>query len=100
MAYILVIYGYLSAADNGSIVILLILFNVIKLPVAVWTAITIGSLGGVINSPARSLLSNLVTEDEAVELFSLLCIGETTAKFFAFILTALYGATLNIFPGM
>ena len=63
-------------------------------------AVGIGSLGALINSPARSLLSKLVHEDEVGKLFSVLGSGETIAKFMALIFTALYGTTLDIFPGM
>ncbi|XP_052802385.1 proton-coupled folate transporter-like [Mya arenaria] len=123
-------FGYLSAADNAAMGVVLlfilpILSNVLKLPDAVisiiglacasirfivltwskhtwmvWAAVIVGSLGGMINSPARSLLSKLVHEDEVGKIFSVLGSGETIAKFFALIFTALYGTTLDIFPGM
>ncbi|KAL4223972.1 hypothetical protein ACF0H5_017431 [Mactra antiquata] len=123
-------FGYLSAADNAAmgivlLIILPILSNVIKLSDSVismiglacasirfiiltwskhswmvWFAIGIGSLGGLINSPARSLLSKLVHEHEVGKIFSVLGSGETIAKFLALIFTALYGTTLDIFPGL
>ncbi|XP_053374850.1 proton-coupled folate transporter-like [Mercenaria mercenaria] len=123
-------FGYLSAADNATmgvvlLIILPILSNIIKLSDSVismiglgcasirfiiltwskhtwmvWVAIGIGSFGGLINSPARSLLSKLVHEDEVGKIFSVLGSGETIAKFFALIFTALYGTTLDVFPGM
>ena len=123
-------FGYLSAADNAAMGIVLLIIlpfmsSVINLSDSViimiglagasirfimltwskhswmvWTAIGIGSLGGLFNSPARSLLSKLVNEDEEGKIFSVLGCGETIAKFVALIFTALYGATLHIFPGM
>ena len=123
-------FGYLSAADNAAmgivlLIILPIMSNVINLSDSlisiiglacasircivltwskhnwmVWMAVGIGSLGALINSPARSLLSKLVHEDEVGKLFSVLGSGETIAKFMALIFTALYGTTLDIFPGM
>lgn len=123
-------FGYLAAADNAAmgivlLIILPVLSNVFKLSDSfismlglgcaslrfiiltwskhtwmVWVAIGIGSLGGLINSPARSLLSKLVHEDEVGKIFSVLGSGETIAKFLALIFTALYGTTLDIFPGM
>ena len=123
-------FGYLAAADNAAmgivlLIILPILSNVFKLsdPIIsmlglgcasvrfiiltwsthswmVWMAVGFGSLGGLINSPARSLLSKLVHEDEVGKIFAVLGSGETVAKFLALIFTALYGTTLDIFPGM
>ena len=122
-------FGYLAAADNAAmgvvlLIILPILSNVLKLSDSVisilglacaslrfvilawskqtwmvWAAITIGSLGGLINSPVRSLLSKLVHEDEIGKIFAVLGSGETIAKFQALVFTALYGTTLDIFPG-
>jgi len=123
-------FGYMSAADNAGMGIVLLIVlpfmsNVINLSDSViimiglagasircivltwskhswmvWTAISIGSLRGLSNSPARSLLSKLVHNDEEGKLFSVLGSGETIAKFVALIFTALYGITLDIFPGM
>ncbi|KAH3886626.1 proton-coupled folate transporter-like [Dreissena polymorpha] len=123
-------FGYLAAADNAAmgivlLIVLPIMSNVMKLSDSfismiglgcasirfilmtwakhtwmVWTAISVGSLGGLINSPARSLLSKLVDEHEVGKIFSVLGSGETIAKFLALIFTALYGTTLDIFPGM
>lgn len=123
-------FGYLAAADNAAmgivlLIILPILSNVLKVPDSVismlglgcasirfiiltwskhtwmvWVAVSVGSFGGLINSPARSLLSKLVHEDEVGKIFSVLGSGETIAKFLALIFTALYGTTLDIFPGM
>ena len=122
-------FGYLAAADNAAmglvlLIILPILSNVLKLSDSfisilglgcaslrfvilawskqtwmVWVAISVGSLGGLINSPVRSLLSKLVHEDEVGKVFSVLGSGETIAKFQALIFTALYGTTIDIFPG-
>jgi len=122
-------FGYLSAVDNASmgfvlLVFLPILSNVLKISDAsisviglacacirfvvmawsnetwmVWVAVVIGSIGGIINSPVRSLLSKMVHEDEVGKMFSLLGSGETMAKFLAVIFTYLYGSTLDIFPG-
>lgn len=123
-------FGYLAAADNAAmgivlLIILPIMSNYIKLSDSVisiiglgcasirfiiltwskhswmiWVAISVGSFGGLINSPARSLLSKLVHEDEVGKIFSVLGSGETIAKFLALIFTALYGSTLDIFPGL
>jgi len=123
-------FGYLSAVDNAAmgivlLIVLPIMSNVINLSDSVismiglacasircivmawskqswmvWTATGIGSLGALINSPARSLLSKLVNEDEVGKIFSVLGSGETISKIMALMFTALYGATLDIFPGM
>ncbi|KAK3609770.1 hypothetical protein CHS0354_022629, partial [Potamilus streckersoni] len=122
-------FGYLSAADNAAmgivlLILLPILSNVLKLSDSiisiiglacasirfvilawskeswmVWVAIIIGSLGGLINSPIRSLLSKLVHEDEIGKIFAVLGSWETVAKFLALVFTALYGSTIDIFPG-
>lgn len=122
-------FGYLAAADNAAmgivlLIILPVLSNVFKLSDSfisifglacaslrfvilawskqtwmVWVAISIGSFGGLINSPVRSLLSKLVHEDEVGKIFSVLGSGETIAKFQALLFTALYGTTIDIFPG-
>ena len=122
-------FGYLAAADNAAmgvvlLIILPILSNVLKLSDSfisiiglacaslrfiilawskqtwmVWAAISIGSLGGLINSPVRSLLSKLVHENEIGKIFAVLGSGETIAKFQALVFTALYGTTLDVFPG-
>ncbi|KAK3084045.1 hypothetical protein FSP39_007230 [Pinctada imbricata] len=122
-------FGYLSAVDNAAmgivlLVLLPILSNIFKLCDAtisilglacacvrfavmawsdeswmVWLAVIIGSVGGIINSPVRSLLSKMVHEDEVGKMFSLLGSGETIAKFLAVLFTSLYGYTLDIFPG-
>lgn len=122
-------FGYLSAADNAAmgiilLVLLPLLSSVVKLNDAtismiglscacarfvimtwskktwmIWLSVIIGSIGGVINSPVRSLLSKMVHEDEVGKMFSLLGSGETIAKFCAAFFTYLYGYTLDIFPG-
>lgn len=122
-------FGYLSALDNASMGIILLVFlpilsNVLKLTDPsisiiglacacirfvimawsnetwmVWLAVVVGSFGGIINSPVRSLLSKMVREDEVGKMFSLLGSGETAAKFLAVVFTYLYGSTLDIFPG-
>lgn len=122
-------FGYLSALDNAAMGLVLlfllpILSSVLKLSDVVisilglacacirfailawsnkswmvWFAVIVGSFGGIINSPMRSLLSKLVHEDEVGKMFSLLGSGETIAKFFAVIFTYLYGTTLDLFPG-
>lgn len=123
-------FGYLSALDNASMGIVLLVFlpvfsNLLKLNDAtisilgmlcasvrflilawsreswmVWVAVVIGSLAGLINSPVRSLLSKLVHENEIGKMFSILGTGETLAKFTAVVFTSIYGYTLNIFAGM
>ncbi|XP_061198268.1 proton-coupled folate transporter-like [Saccostrea echinata] len=123
-------FGYLSAAENAAMgIILLVLLpvfsSVAKLNDAtismiglfcacvrfvimtwskktwmVWLSMVIGSVGGVINSPVRSLLSKMVHEDEVGKMFSLLGSGETVAKFCAVFFTYLYGHSLDIFPGL
>lgn len=122
-------FGYLSALDNAAMGFILLVFlpilsNVLKfsdLSISiiglacacirfvimawsnetwmVWLAVVIGSFGGIINSPVRSLLSKMVQEDEVGKMFSLLGSGETAAKFLAVVFTYLYGSTLDIFPG-
>ncbi|KAL3856401.1 hypothetical protein ACJMK2_011166 [Sinanodonta woodiana] len=122
-------FGYLSAADNAAmgivlLILLPILSNVLKLSDSiisiiglacasirfvilawskeswmVWVAIIVGSLGGLINSPIRSLLSKFVHEDEIGKIFAVLGSWETVAKFLALVFTALYGSTIDIFPG-
>lgn len=123
-------FGYLSALDNASMgIVLLVLLpvfsNYLKLNDAtisiigmlcasvrflilawseeswmVWLAVVVGSLAGIINSPVRSLLSKLVNENEIGKMFSILGTGETIAKFTAVVFTSIYGYTLNIFAGM
>lgn len=123
-------FGYLSALDNASMGVVLLVFlpvfsNLLKLNDAtisilgmlcasirflilawsreswmVWVAVVIGSLAGLINSPVRSLLSKLVHENEIGKMFSILGTGETLAKFTAVVFTSIYGYTLNIFAGM
>lgn len=122
-------FGYLSAADNAAmgiilLVLLPLLSSVAKLNDAtismiglfcacvrfvimtwskktwmVWLSMAIGSIAGVINSPIRSLLSKMVHEDEVGKMFSLLGSGETIAKFCAVFFPYLYGYTIDIFPG-
>ncbi|XP_060080479.1 tetracycline resistance protein, class H-like [Ylistrum balloti] len=122
-------FGYLSALDNAAMGFILLVFlpilsnilkfsdlsiSIIGLSCAcirfvimawsnetwmVWLAVVIGSFGGIINSPVRSLLSKMVQEDEVGKMFSLLGSGETAAKFLAVVFTYLYGSTLDIFPG-
>ena len=122
-------FGYLAAFDNAAmgivlLIILPVLSNILNVPDSVisiiglacaslrfiiltwskhtwmvWVAISVGSFGGLINSPVRSLLSKLVHEDEVGKIFSVLGSGETIAKFLALIFTALYGTTLDVFPG-
>lgn len=123
-------FGYLSAADNAAMGFILLIFlpilsnvfnlsdsiiSIIGLSCAcirflvmawsnrswmVWLAVVIGSVGGVINSPVRSLLSKMVDEHEVGKMFSLLGSGETMAKFLAVVFTYLYGSTLDIFSGI
>ena len=121
-------FGYLTAVSYAAmgiilLIILPILSNVLKLsdPIIsmlglgfesvrfiiltwsthswmIWMSVGFGSLGELINSPARSLLSKLVHEDEVGKIFAVLASGETLAKFPGLILTTLYGTTLDIFP--
>lgn len=92
-----------------TLVITGLLFKIIRLIFAafntktwmVYLSIVIGSLSGLTVSGLKSQVSKTVDCDDVGKAFSMLSVGETAANLLgALVFTSLYGATVDIFPGM